>query len=152
MTRHRLPIGAAAAVVLALAIMGATIMGATDVGVWSGPAGADVRSGMAPSTTSIPRTPDTFPDQTVPKVSIPSIIPLPNSGVAPKSATDRGGWAQYAVLSGIVVALGVIFLLIVRESRTKKRAQLEATAGVGAEAAETRSSTRNEPVTDTSVN
>ncbi len=75
------------------------------------------------SSTTLPKVPDTFPDQTAPKVSIPSIIPLPNSGVAPKSATDRGGWAQFTVLGGIMAALVILFLLIVRDSRKKKRAQ-----------------------------
>lgn len=149
MTRCPRPIRATAGVVMALTIM---LGVATTIAFgWTAVAGAEVRSGMAPSTTSVPTTstasaqekvPDTFPDQTVPKVSIPSIIPQPNSGVAPKSSTDRGGWAQYTVLTGIIVALGVMFLLIVRESRTKKRAQLAAT----------RSSTRSEPVTDTSEN
>jgi hypothetical protein len=48
------------------------------------------------------------------------IIPRPNSGVAPKSATDRGGWGQFAVLGGIVLALGIIGGLMALESRRKR--------------------------------
>ncbi len=48
------------------------------------------------------------------------IIPRPNSGVAPTSATDRGGWGQFAVLGGIVVALGIIGGLVALESRRKR--------------------------------
>ena len=68
----------------------------------------------------------------------PDIIPEPNSGAAPRDENDRGGWAQYAVLIGIVVGLGVIVLLVARESRRKRQAQGDAT------------STRSEPVADTS--
>jgi len=67
------------------------------------------------ATTAMPHT--TFPDVTSPLVTLPNIIPAINSGTAPKTSTDRGGWAQYAVLGGIVAALGLIGLLMWRESR-----------------------------------
>lgn len=45
------------------------------------------------------------------------IIPRPNSGEAPTDAGDRGGILQGAVFFGIVAALGVIAVLVVRQSR-----------------------------------
>lgn len=62
------------------------------------------------------------PAPTSPTVSMPSIIPQPNSGAAPKTGTDRGGWVQWTVMGGMVVALGVIVLLVRRESRRKQSA------------------------------
>jgi hypothetical protein len=50
------------------------------------------------------------------------IIPSPNSGRAPEDAGDRGGALQGAVLLLIVVAVGGIVAMIVRESR-RNRAQ-----------------------------
>jgi hypothetical protein len=51
------------------------------------------------------------------------IIPLPNSGTAPRSATDRGGWAQFAVLGGIVGGVCLIGGLVFLESRRKRARQ-----------------------------
>jgi len=48
------------------------------------------------------------------------ILPRPNSGHSPKSSSDRGGWEQYLVMGSIVLALGVIVLLIRRESKRSK--------------------------------
>ena len=48
------------------------------------------------------------------------ILPRPNSGSAPKSSNERGGWEQYAVMTAIVVALGTIVVLIRRESKRSK--------------------------------
>ncbi len=48
------------------------------------------------------------------------IIPQPNSGTPPQSATDRGGWGQFAVLGGIVIALSIMIGLVVLESRRKR--------------------------------
>lgn len=45
------------------------------------------------------------------------IIPEPNSGHAPTEAGDRGGALQIAVFLGILVGVGGIGALIVRESR-----------------------------------
>lgn len=70
----------------------------------------------------------------------PDIVPAPNSGRAPVYATDPGGWAQYALLAGIVVAIAVIVLLVWLESRRRRAAQAGA------------ASTRSEPVDDTSTN
>ena len=57
------------------------------------------------------------------------MLTIPNSGVAPESSTDRGGWAQYAVLGGIVLALGTIIFFISRESRTAKRRRAQVSGG-----------------------
>jgi len=122
MTRRPTPIRAIAGLVLAIILTAGTVIAAGSSAPIAGAEQTATAANMATSTT-LPKVPDTFPDQTAPEVSIPSIIPQPNSGVAPKSATDRGGWAQYSVLSGIIVALGILFLLVVRDSRKKKRAQ-----------------------------
>jgi hypothetical protein len=53
---------------------------------------------------------------TVP-VPVDEIIPQPNSGAEPTEAGDRGGALQLAVLVAIVVGVGVIVALVVRESR-----------------------------------
>ena len=57
------------------------------------------------------------------------IIPRPNSGRQPETPFDRGGWAQLALLAGILAGMGVIVALIVRESRRRRRARPGATAG-----------------------
>jgi hypothetical protein len=57
---------------------------------------------------------------TVP-VPVDDIIPRPNSGSEPREAGDRGGALQVAVLAGIVVGVGVIVALVVRESRRARR-------------------------------
>jgi len=49
------------------------------------------------------------------------IIPQPNSGAEPSEAGDRGGALQVAVLVAIVVGVGVIVVLVVRESRRARR-------------------------------
>lgn len=63
---------------------------------------------------------------------IPSMLPLPNTGTAPRDADDRGGWGQYAVFYGILASGVIIFGLVVLESRRKLRAIREAEAAVGA--------------------
>jgi len=68
-----------------------------------------------------------------PSPTPPSMLTLPNSGVAPKSSTDRGGWAQYAVLGGIVLALGTITFFISRESRAAKRRHAQVADGAAAQ-------------------
>ena len=85
---------------------------------------------------------DTTPtSELLPAAPPPEIIPGPNSGHDPLYSGDRGSAAQYIVLGGIVVALGVIGALVYRESRKKRAA-----------AQPTRSSTRSEPVADVSAN
>ena len=59
---------------------------------------------------------------TVP-VPVDDIIPRPNSGAEPTEAGDRGGALQVAVLVAIVVGVGAIVALVVRESRRARRAR-----------------------------
>jgi hypothetical protein len=66
---------------------------------------------------------DTTTTLPVAGVPAPDIVPRPNSGRAPESATDPGGWAQYAVMFGIAGGVALIALLVVRESRKKKPQQ-----------------------------
>jgi hypothetical protein len=46
-----------------------------------------------------------------------NILPRPNSGQAPDSPNDPGGWQQYLVFGLILAGLVVIVLLVLRESR-----------------------------------
>ncbi len=85
-----------------------------------------------------------------PQVEVPHIIPRPNSGAEPKAATDRGGWVQEAIFFSICGAILFIALLVFLESRRKLRARAEAEAKA-AEVAQQRSSTRSEPVAETSA-
>ncbi|MDZ7678120.1 MAG: hypothetical protein U5K29_06180 [Acidimicrobiales bacterium] len=45
------------------------------------------------------------------------ILPQPNSGEAPDSPGDPGGWQQYLVFGLIFAGLAAIVALVVRESR-----------------------------------
>lgn len=49
-----------------------------------------------------------------------NILPRPDSGQAPDSPNDPGGWQQYLVFGAIFAGLGVIVALVVRESRHAK--------------------------------
>lgn len=102
----------AASALLVLALAGPWLMAAT-----------------APPTTA--PTPPDFP-----------LLDRPNSGRPPEHDTDYGGWVQFAIFGGIMVAVVGGIGLITLESR-RKRAQAEAA---------TASSTRSEPQADTSAN
>jgi hypothetical protein len=65
---------------------------------------------------------------------IPSMLPKPNTGTAPRDADDRGGWGQYAVFYGILASGVIIFGLVVLESRRKLRVIRAAEAAAVAEA------------------
>lgn len=54
---------------------------------------------------------------------IGNILPRPNSGNAPDSANDPGGWQQYMVFALIGLGLLGIVALATRESRRIRRAQ-----------------------------
>jgi hypothetical protein len=82
---------------------------------------------------------------------IPSMLPKPNTGVAPRDADDPGGWGQYAVFYGILASGIIIFVLVVLESRRKLRA-IRAAEAATKPAAQAAVSTRSEPVADTSEN
>ena len=49
------------------------------------------------------------------------ILPRPNTGQAPETAGEPGGWQQYMVFGLIFAGLAVILLFIVRESRQARR-------------------------------
>lgn len=51
------------------------------------------------------------------------IVPEPNSGVAPTEAGDRGGALQTALFVLVIVGVGGIAYLVVRESRKAKAAR-----------------------------
>jgi hypothetical protein len=51
------------------------------------------------------------------------IVPQPNSGEAPDDPSDRGGWQQFMVFGLIVGGMGVIVVLVVRQSRHARRAR-----------------------------
>ena len=51
----------------------------------------------------------------------PSIIPKPNSGRAPETPGDRGGWLQLSLFAATVAAVGVIVLLVARDMRRARR-------------------------------
>ena len=46
-----------------------------------------------------------------------TILPRPNSGSAPETPGDPGGWQQLTLLAVIVVALALIFFLVRRQAR-----------------------------------
>jgi hypothetical protein len=70
--------------------------------------------------------PSTTTSTTQPGYEPPHIIPRPNSGHAPTEAGDRGGALQLGLLALIVGGLGLIVVLIVRDSR---RARASANRG-----------------------
>src|SRR5215510_10282077 len=96
------------AMTLALASC-ALLSGALGVAAGATPAGAEEPA--ARSTTTVP---------TSPQVPILRIIPLPNTGHAPRDADDVRGSGQYLVLLCILVGVGVCGLLVVREGRRAK--------------------------------
>ncbi|MFA9563099.1 MAG: hypothetical protein ACERLM_00090 [Acidimicrobiales bacterium] len=70
-----------------------------------------------------PATAQTGPSTTLEEIrdgNLGRIIPRPNSGAEPESPSDRGGWLQLSVLGVMVVGVGVIGGLVVRESRKAK--------------------------------
>jgi len=79
-----------------------------------------IGAGSAAAQSDAEATTTTLTDAGAPP---PHIIPRPNSGTAPQSATDPGGWAQYAVMFAIVAGVGLIAFFVVRESRRKKPPQ-----------------------------
>lgn len=50
-----------------------------------------------------------------------TILPRPDSGSAPETPGDPGGWQQLTLLALIVVALVVITLLVWRQARRARR-------------------------------
>ena len=50
----------------------------------------------------------------------PHIIPLPNSGTAPKNPGDRGGWEQLMLFGLMTVGVGVIGVFALRGNRSAR--------------------------------
>jgi len=101
----------------ALVVVTITVVGALGLLGPVGPAAA-----ASARSESVQAASQTSPTPTSPTVSMPSIIPRPNSGAEPRTSTDRGGWVQWAVMGGMVVALGIIVLFVRRESHRKRAA------------------------------
>jgi hypothetical protein len=110
-----------------------------------GPASAGA-SAMPPVTSNVTTT--TYINA---PGGIPSMLPQPNTGVAPRDADDRGGWGQYAVFYGILASGVIIFGLVVLESRRKLRMIRTAEAEAAGAPQDEADSTLSEPVADTSV-
>lgn len=74
-------------------------------------AGEPAGDGSGPAPTN--EVPDQVPGG--------GIIPAPDSGEAPDSPGDRGGWAQLGLLAVLVGGLGVMVALVVRSARRAPR-------------------------------
>jgi hypothetical protein len=61
----------------------------------------------------------------------PDIIPMPNSGQAPRDAGERGGWMQEALFFSICGAIAGLGGLAWRDSRRKRRRQGRLGAAAG---------------------
>jgi hypothetical protein len=110
--------------------------------VWAAPSvGA---SAMPPVKSSVTTTYANAPG------GIPSMLPKPDTGTAPRDANDRGGWGQYAVFYGILASGVIIFGLVVLESRRKLRAIRAADAVATAASHDEADSTLSDPLADTS--
>ena len=71
----------------------------------------------APACAQEPGTTTT----SLPQVPTQDIVPQPNSGTAPHEAGDRGGALQLAVLGLVVVAVGGVVAMVVRQSRRARQ-------------------------------
>jgi hypothetical protein len=74
----------------------------------------------------------------------PGIIPRPDSGRPPTEAGDRGGALQIAVLLAIVVGVGLIAAMIVRESRRNRAVGRPGAAEAGRRDAEPQDAERRD--------
>lgn len=102
---HRRLVAVAAVVAAMLAVASLVLMGSAD----------PVLAQDDPTTTSLaPSGPDS---------PAGNILPRPNSGTAPDSPNDPGGWQQYMVFALIGLGLLAIVALATRESRRIRRAQ-----------------------------
>jgi len=57
----------------------------------------------------------------LPQVPTQEIVPQPNSGTPPHDAGDRGGALQLAVMGLVVVAVGGVVVMVVRQSRRARQ-------------------------------
>lgn len=125
---------------LAIALGAAFLIPATSAG-----AGIAQAPPPPPSVTSAAATTTTGPPTTVETPQRFPLLDRPNSGRPPERSTDFGGWVQFAVFGGIMLAVGGIIGAIVRESRRKQGDRRPVPQS-------DRTSTRSEPVADNSEN
>ena len=59
----------------------------------------------------------------------PSGLPRPNSGVAPASPTERGGWGQLSVFVGMLLAVATVVFLAWYQSRAARANRTKPPAG-----------------------
>jgi hypothetical protein len=121
------------ALVLALALVGACLLAlgtatpASPAGALPAQAGVD-GGGDGPDQPA----PGSASDGVVPAGEVPDeggrSIPLPNSGTPPDDAGDRGGALQVALFAALVLGLGAIGALAVRDVRRGQRRQAAAGA------------------------
>ncbi|MGH9227604.1 MAG: hypothetical protein ACRD07_02550 [Acidimicrobiales bacterium] len=117
--------GRALATVTVLLVAVLTILAA------AGPvAGAVAVGGSARAVAQQPEDdPDGDPSTDDAPVPDQDIIPEPNSGRAPRDAGDRGGALQGLVLLFVVIGVGGIAVLAVRESRRARARRMAASDG-----------------------
>ncbi|MGY6502098.1 MAG: hypothetical protein ACXIVQ_14540 [Acidimicrobiales bacterium] len=78
-------------------------------------------SGASQVTAQVDDTDTTVaPEESETQLPTGNILPRPNTGRAPDSPNDPGGWQQYMVFGLIFAGLGVIVALVVRDSRKAK--------------------------------
>ena len=107
------------ALVALLALLGCAALGPA---LTAAPASATATAappGVLAAQTTVPPTTTTAGDDG--PSPVPRIIPLPNSGEAPRDAGDRGGWLQVSLFWFLLGALALIALLIWRDGYRKKR-------------------------------
>lgn len=121
------------ALVLALALVGACLLAlgaaapASPAGALAAQAGVD---GGADGTDQ--PAPGSASDGVVPAGEVPDeggrSIPLPNSGTPPDDAGDRGGALQATLFAALVLGVGTIATLAVRDIRRGQRRRAAAGA------------------------
>ncbi len=99
-TAARVPAPAPPVRLIALAVVGA------------GPHAPRRRVAQEPGTTTT----------SLPQVPTQEIVPQPNAGAAPDEAGDRGGALQLACSALVVVAIGGVVVVVVRQSRRARQA------------------------------
>jgi hypothetical protein len=92
--------------ILAVAVV-LTGLSLAAVALAAGPATA--QEDEQPVTTTLPVSDEDSP--------LGDIIPRPNSGRAPDSPNDPGGWQQYLVFALIIGGMAAIVMLVRRSSR-----------------------------------
>lgn len=74
-------------------------------------------SAPQPASGQVDTTADTRPVVDDPNSPAGNILPRPNTGQAPDSPNDPGGWQQYLVFALIIGGLALIAAMVIRESK-----------------------------------